>query len=78
MTPEIPAEVLGVYFVVNTDSVLLLPAWITRNTARTRNTPISNTPRIVPSRAETRTPNSPASSTIAAPARAHGHHRSAG
>jgi hypothetical protein len=46
----------GVYFVVNTLSVLLLPAWKIKKIARTRKTPISNMPRTVPSRADVRMP----------------------
>ena len=41
---------------VNTLSVLLLPACTTKNTASTRNTAISNMPSTVPSRAEVRMP----------------------
>ena len=51
-TPDSPWKPGGVYLVVNTDSVLWLPAWITSRMAMMRNTPISNTPRIVPSLAE--------------------------
>jgi hypothetical protein len=51
-----PRNPLGVYWVLNTDQVLLLPACTIRNTASTRNTPISNTPSTVPSRADVRMP----------------------
>ena len=56
ITPVRPRKPGGVYFVVNTLRVLLLPAWTTKKTARTRKTPISNRPRTVPSRAEVRMP----------------------
>ena len=51
-----PRNPLGVYLVPKTDQVLLLPACTTRNTASTRNTPISNSPRTVPRRADVRIP----------------------
>ncbi len=52
ITPLMPWNPVVVYLVVKTDKVLLLPACTTRKMASTRNTPISNTPRTVPSRAE--------------------------
>ena len=63
---------------VKTCAVLLLPACTTRNTARTRKTAISDTPRMVPSRADVRMPYQPAARMITAPASDHGHHRFAG
>ena len=45
-----PWNPAGVYLVVKTLSVLLLPAWTMKKTASTTKTPISNTPRAVPSR----------------------------
>ena len=63
---------------VKTCAVLLLPACTTRNTARTRKTAISDTPRMVPSRADVRMPYQPAARMITAPASDHGHHRLAG
>ena len=56
ITPAMPRNPGGVYLVVNTLRVLLLPAWNIRKIASTTNTPISNTPRTVPSRAEVRIP----------------------
>jgi hypothetical protein len=56
ITPVRPWNPAGVYLVVNTLSVLLLPACTTKNTASTRNTPISVMPSTVPSRAEVRMP----------------------
>ena len=57
MTPDRPWYwPAGCTSVVNTDSVLCPPAWITRSTAMIRNTAISKMPRIVPSRADARMP----------------------
>jgi hypothetical protein len=56
ITPVRPRCATGVYLVVNTLSVLLLPAWTMKKIASTTKTPISNTPRAVPSRAEVRMP----------------------
>ena len=56
ITPARPRKPGGVYFVVNTLSVLWLPACTTKKTARTTKTAISNKPSTVPSRAEVRMP----------------------
>ena len=66
------------YPVPNTLIVLCPPACTIRNTASTTNTAISNTPRIVPIRADVLMPKYPAASTMTAPASDDGHHRFAG
>ena len=77
-TPATPAWSLGVCEVPNTLIVLAEPAFTTNKTPRTTKTRISKTPRIVPSSADARTPKKPTRPMIAAPSRAHGHHRFAG
>jgi hypothetical protein len=56
ITPDTPWYPFGVYFVPNTAAVFAFPACTTKNTASTRKTAISVTPRMVPSRAEVLTP----------------------
>ncbi len=78
MTPAKPRCAAGVCADVNTDSVFDPPAFTISSTASTRNTRISNAPRIVPIVADTRAPQNPATPTITAPSSAHGHHRPCG
>src|ERR1700722_4446302 len=56
MTPDRPWNADGVYLVVNTDTVLWLPAWNSRKMPISKKTAISKTPRMVPNLAEVLTP----------------------